>query len=190
MTVSNVWHGQTVALSNVFSVKNAQRGWTGEVTTPTWETGSVSYHFILLACSLAQWWTFTFIFLSSCHNIFYFAGIIFSPPFLLFTCKSATTICFFLHIVWCAIDMMLKSKESKIHLKLPLIHVIYFCSCHKTQESLLSSASGYSNYRGVLNWCVVMLVRQKFAHTQRNIYIQHQSCVHDTRIHFKIHLFL
>ncbi|RVE62638.1 hypothetical protein OJAV_G00159040 [Oryzias javanicus] len=31
-------------------------------------------------------------------------------------------------------------------------------SCHKTQQSLLSSASGYSNYRGVLNWCVVMLV--------------------------------
>uniref|UniRef100_A0A8C4EI52 O-acyltransferase n=1 Tax=Dicentrarchus labrax TaxID=13489 RepID=A0A8C4EI52_DICLA len=30
--------------------------------------------------------------------------------------------------------------------------------CHKTQQSLLSSASGYSNYRGVLNWCVVMLV--------------------------------
>uniref|UniRef100_A0A8C0Y4R4 Diacylglycerol O-acyltransferase 1a n=1 Tax=Cyprinus carpio carpio TaxID=630221 RepID=A0A8C0Y4R4_CYPCA len=26
------------------------------------------------------------------------------------------------------------------------------------QESLLSSNSGYSNYRGVLNWCVVMLV--------------------------------
>ncbi|KAL0985278.1 hypothetical protein UPYG_G00154920 [Umbra pygmaea] len=31
-------------------------------------------------------------------------------------------------------------------------------SCHRLQESLLSSASGYSNYRGVLNWCVVMLV--------------------------------
>uniref|UniRef100_A0A669E4J3 O-acyltransferase n=1 Tax=Oreochromis niloticus TaxID=8128 RepID=A0A669E4J3_ORENI len=31
-------------------------------------------------------------------------------------------------------------------------------NCHKTQESLLSSASGYKNYRGVLNWCVVMLV--------------------------------
>ncbi|XP_020793055.2 diacylglycerol O-acyltransferase 1b [Boleophthalmus pectinirostris] len=31
-------------------------------------------------------------------------------------------------------------------------------SCHKTQESLLSSASGYNNYRGVLNWCVVMLI--------------------------------
>uniref|UniRef100_A0A7N8Y7K4 O-acyltransferase n=1 Tax=Mastacembelus armatus TaxID=205130 RepID=A0A7N8Y7K4_9TELE len=29
-------------------------------------------------------------------------------------------------------------------------------SCHKTQESLLSSASGYRNYRGILNWCVVM----------------------------------
>ncbi|KAJ8386827.1 hypothetical protein AAFF_G00166220 [Aldrovandia affinis] len=31
-------------------------------------------------------------------------------------------------------------------------------SCHSVQESLLSSASGYSNYRGILNWCVVMLV--------------------------------
>ncbi|KAJ0003394.1 hypothetical protein NQD34_008492 [Periophthalmus magnuspinnatus] len=30
--------------------------------------------------------------------------------------------------------------------------------CHTLQESLLSSASGYSNYRGILNWCVVMLV--------------------------------
>nr|XP_032642191.1 diacylglycerol O-acyltransferase 1 [Chelonoidis abingdonii] len=30
--------------------------------------------------------------------------------------------------------------------------------CHKMQESLLSSSSGYSNYRGILNWCVVMLV--------------------------------
>ncbi|XP_077404715.1 diacylglycerol O-acyltransferase 1a [Vanacampus margaritifer] len=31
-------------------------------------------------------------------------------------------------------------------------------SCHVQQESLLSSASGFSNYRGILNWCVVMLV--------------------------------
>ncbi|XP_068611711.1 diacylglycerol O-acyltransferase 1b [Brachionichthys hirsutus] len=31
-------------------------------------------------------------------------------------------------------------------------------SCHKTQQSLLSSASGFNNYRGILNWCVVMLV--------------------------------
>ncbi|XP_062986058.1 diacylglycerol O-acyltransferase 1 [Elgaria multicarinata webbii] len=30
--------------------------------------------------------------------------------------------------------------------------------CHSLQDSLLSSASGYSNYRGILNWCVVMLV--------------------------------
>uniref|UniRef100_A0A8C5E958 O-acyltransferase n=1 Tax=Gouania willdenowi TaxID=441366 RepID=A0A8C5E958_GOUWI len=33
-----------------------------------------------------------------------------------------------------------------------------FVSCHAVQESLLSSASGFSNYRGILNWCVVMLV--------------------------------
>nr|XP_008100946.2 PREDICTED: diacylglycerol O-acyltransferase 1 [Anolis carolinensis] len=31
-------------------------------------------------------------------------------------------------------------------------------ACHRLQDSLLSSASGYSNYRGILNWCVVMLV--------------------------------
>uniref|UniRef100_A0AAY4CI86 O-acyltransferase n=1 Tax=Denticeps clupeoides TaxID=299321 RepID=A0AAY4CI86_9TELE len=30
--------------------------------------------------------------------------------------------------------------------------------CHRLQESLLSSASSFSNYRGILNWCVVMLV--------------------------------
>uniref|UniRef100_A0A3B5AHT1 O-acyltransferase n=1 Tax=Stegastes partitus TaxID=144197 RepID=A0A3B5AHT1_9TELE len=35
---------------------------------------------------------------------------------------------------------------------------VFLCSCHVLQESLLSSASGYSNYRGILNWCVVMLV--------------------------------
>lgn len=31
-------------------------------------------------------------------------------------------------------------------------------SCHRSQDSLLSSGSGYSNYRGILNWCVIMLV--------------------------------
>ncbi|XP_075405223.1 diacylglycerol O-acyltransferase 1 [Tenrec ecaudatus] len=31
-------------------------------------------------------------------------------------------------------------------------------SCHRLQESLFSSDSGFSNYRGILNWCVVMLV--------------------------------
>ena len=30
--------------------------------------------------------------------------------------------------------------------------------CHRLQDSLFSSDSGFSNYRGVLNWCVVMLV--------------------------------
>uniref|UniRef100_A0A3B4BDC6 O-acyltransferase n=1 Tax=Periophthalmus magnuspinnatus TaxID=409849 RepID=A0A3B4BDC6_9GOBI len=38
------------------------------------------------------------------------------------------------------------------------INIVFCCSCHTLQESLLSSASGYSNYRGILNWCVVMLV--------------------------------
>lgn len=45
-----------------------------------------------------------------------------------------------------------------------------FFSCHNTKESLLSSASGYRNYRGVLNWCVVMLVRLEFIQ-----YIQTQT---------------
>uniref|UniRef100_A0A8C1AHW6 O-acyltransferase n=1 Tax=Cyprinus carpio carpio TaxID=630221 RepID=A0A8C1AHW6_CYPCA len=54
-----------------------------------------------------------------------------------------------------------KHAQNNLH-----THVISYClthsvclfSCHKLQESLLSSNSGYSNYRGVLNWCVVMLV--------------------------------
>ena len=32
--------------------------------------------------------------------------------------------------------------------------------CHRLQDSLFSSDSGFSNYRGILNWCVVMLVRR------------------------------
>uniref|UniRef100_A0A6Q2YHU8 O-acyltransferase n=1 Tax=Esox lucius TaxID=8010 RepID=A0A6Q2YHU8_ESOLU len=42
----------------------------------------------------------------------------------------------------------------------PLSNPGSYCilSCHVLQESLLSSASGYRNYRGILNWCVVMLV--------------------------------
>ncbi|XP_032465377.1 diacylglycerol O-acyltransferase 1 isoform X2 [Phocoena sinus] len=30
--------------------------------------------------------------------------------------------------------------------------------CHRLQDSLFSSDSGFNNYRGILNWCVVMLV--------------------------------
>lgn len=30
-------------------------------------------------------------------------------------------------------------------------------SCHRLQESMLSSASSFKNYRGILNWCLVML---------------------------------
>ncbi|XP_070989598.1 diacylglycerol O-acyltransferase 1-like isoform X1 [Oncorhynchus clarkii lewisi] len=46
------------------------------------------------------------------------------------------------------------SKERKKRINVPNDRQ----SCHRLQESLLSSASGYRNYRGVLNWCVVMLV--------------------------------
>lgn len=35
--------------------------------------------------------------------------------------------------------------------------------CHRLQDSLFSSDSGFSNYRGILNWCVVMLVSQMAA---------------------------
>uniref|UniRef100_A0A8C9WWV8 O-acyltransferase n=1 Tax=Sander lucioperca TaxID=283035 RepID=A0A8C9WWV8_SANLU len=52
-------------------------------------------------------------------------------------------------------------KYIKIGIKVLKINKTDFmlpCSCHVLQESLLSSASGYSNYRGILNWCVVMLV--------------------------------
>ncbi|XP_078399138.1 uncharacterized protein LOC144681420 [Cetorhinus maximus] len=30
--------------------------------------------------------------------------------------------------------------------------------CHKNRESLLSSSSGFLNYRGILNWAVVVLI--------------------------------
>lgn len=41
-----------------------------------------------------------------------------------------------------------------------LMRVPVSCSarCHHLQDSLFSSDSGFSNYRGILNWCVVMLV--------------------------------
>ncbi|XP_051926330.1 diacylglycerol O-acyltransferase 1a [Hippocampus zosterae] len=42
--------------------------------------------------------------------------------------------------------------------KSPVDEISEGLSCHVQQESLLSSASGFSNYRGILNWCVVMLV--------------------------------
>uniref|UniRef100_A0A8C0L3C8 O-acyltransferase n=1 Tax=Canis lupus dingo TaxID=286419 RepID=A0A8C0L3C8_CANLU len=31
-------------------------------------------------------------------------------------------------------------------------------TCHRLQDSLFSSDSGFNNYRGILNWCVVMLI--------------------------------
>lgn len=49
--------------------------------------------------------------------------------------------------------------SHKNHLAVECVFV-FPCSCHVLQESLLSSASGYSNYRGILNWCVVMLVSE------------------------------
>ncbi|XP_036904835.1 diacylglycerol O-acyltransferase 1 isoform X2 [Sturnira hondurensis] len=33
-----------------------------------------------------------------------------------------------------------------------------YLRCHRLQDSLFSSDSGFSNYRGILNWCVVMLI--------------------------------
>lgn len=104
-------------------------------------------------------------------------------------CLSSSHI-FIFHVFSQVIDMILKSVNGKICFKLPLIHLIYFSSCHKMQESLLSSASGYNNYRGVLNWCVVMLVRKKLTYAQRNIFIQHQFHVHHTRTNLKICSFL
>lgn len=37
-------------------------------------------------------------------------------------------------------------------------HCLLPFRCHRLQDSLFSSDSGFSNYRGILNWCVVMLV--------------------------------
>ncbi|XP_078256668.1 diacylglycerol O-acyltransferase 1-like [Rhinoraja longicauda] len=64
------------------------------------------------------------------------------------------------------------SKFSNINIKTPDRSKFYedlveemrrkMC-CHKTRESLLSSSSGFLNYRGILNWAVVVLV---LTHTQ------------------------
>uniref|UniRef100_A0A9J7X5R5 O-acyltransferase n=1 Tax=Cyprinus carpio carpio TaxID=630221 RepID=A0A9J7X5R5_CYPCA len=64
------------------------------------------------------------------------------------------------------VDCPQKKKKNAYAVVIGRKHVINYCvthfvclfSCHKLQESLLSSNSGYSNYRGILNWCVVMLV--------------------------------
>uniref|UniRef100_A0A671QKB5 O-acyltransferase n=1 Tax=Sinocyclocheilus anshuiensis TaxID=1608454 RepID=A0A671QKB5_9TELE len=47
---------------------------------------------------------------------------------------------------------------SKFEMVLTAEHKIQGASCHRLQESMLSSASSFKNYRGILNWCVVMLV--------------------------------
>ncbi|MBN3298204.1 DGAT1 acyltransferase, partial [Amia calva] len=45
-------------------------------------------------------------------------------------------------------------------------------SCHKVQDSLLSSASRFTDYRGIFNWCVIMLVLTH-AHLFLENFIQH-----------------
>ncbi|KAK5606943.1 Diacylglycerol O-acyltransferase 1 [Crenichthys baileyi] len=55
-------------------------------------------------------------------------------------------------------DRSLERPAAKSEKKKHKSEICDRLSCHKAQESLLSSASGYRNYRGVLNWCVVMLV--------------------------------
>uniref|UniRef100_A0A3Q4HFL3 O-acyltransferase n=1 Tax=Neolamprologus brichardi TaxID=32507 RepID=A0A3Q4HFL3_NEOBR len=51
-----------------------------------------------------------------------------------------------------------REKPSPLKFNGERVNCVFFCRCHNLQESLLSSASGYSNYRGILNWCVVMLM--------------------------------
>uniref|UniRef100_A0A452HUN3 O-acyltransferase n=1 Tax=Gopherus agassizii TaxID=38772 RepID=A0A452HUN3_9SAUR len=40
--------------------------------------------------------------------------------------------------------------------------LLWVLACHWDLDNLLSSSSGYSNYRGILNWCVVMLVSEQY----------------------------
>lgn len=35
---------------------------------------------------------------------------------------------------------------------------VFVCSCHSIQDSLLSSNSSFTGYRGVLNWTIILLV--------------------------------
>ncbi|XP_066569979.1 diacylglycerol O-acyltransferase 1 [Amia ocellicauda] len=50
-------------------------------------------------------------------------------------------------------------------------HMDLLC-CHKVQDSLLSSASRFTDYRGIFNWCVIMLVLTH-AHLFLENFIQH-----------------
>ncbi|XP_015223643.2 diacylglycerol O-acyltransferase 1-like isoform X1 [Lepisosteus oculatus] len=62
-----------------------------------------------------------------------------------------------------------KSEEetmASLDLKLDLL------CCHKVQDSLLSSASRFTDYRGIFNWCVIMLVLTH-AHLFLENFIQH-----------------
>lgn len=50
--------------------------------------------------------------------------------------------------------------------------------CHRMQDSLFSSDSGFSNYRGILNWCVVMLVSHTVVREGgAQALLEHQACV-------------
>uniref|UniRef100_A0A673MXK5 O-acyltransferase n=1 Tax=Sinocyclocheilus rhinocerous TaxID=307959 RepID=A0A673MXK5_9TELE len=51
-----------------------------------------------------------------------------------------------------------ENKCSHMNSKVTFCHGQSLSFCHKLQESMLSSASSFKNYRGILNWCVVMLV--------------------------------
>lgn len=35
---------------------------------------------------------------------------------------------------------------------------VSLCSCHRVQDSLLSSNSSFTGYRGILNWIIILLV--------------------------------
>ena len=38
------------------------------------------------------------------------------------------------------------------------VFIIYLFRCHEPKDSLLSSSANYTNYRGILNLCIILLV--------------------------------
>uniref|UniRef100_A0A3P8NRE4 diacylglycerol O-acyltransferase n=1 Tax=Astatotilapia calliptera TaxID=8154 RepID=A0A3P8NRE4_ASTCA len=45
---------------------------------------------------------------------------------------------------------------------LSLYENVFLCSCHSIQDSLLSSNSSFTGYRGILNWIIILLVTYLF----------------------------
>uniref|UniRef100_A0A8C6MIX4 diacylglycerol O-acyltransferase n=1 Tax=Nothobranchius furzeri TaxID=105023 RepID=A0A8C6MIX4_NOTFU len=56
-------------------------------------------------------------------------------------------------------DSSLPRWTSVLYSHLTFVHMkMLLCSCHNIQDSLLSSNSNFTGYRGILNWIIILLV--------------------------------